>query len=150
MVDRFNNPSQPPRHQPFDDPGYFGFQGGKFSASGQKLAYIKQLGAGAIWLSPVLKKLAIRRWHITTVMEYMIFSEPSRALPTIRRTPMMKLRSLVDAAHDHGLYVVLDIVLNHTGNVFGYQCEPNDSHWPDYGWSRSLPFTAMPNHQMAR
>ena len=30
MVDRFNNRSALPRHQPFDDPNYFRFQGGKF------------------------------------------------------------------------------------------------------------------------
>jgi len=57
MVDRFNNRSALPRHQPFDDPGFFGYQGGRFSGVRQQLPYIKQLGAGAIWLSPVLKNL---------------------------------------------------------------------------------------------
>jgi glycosidase len=31
-----------------------------------------------------------------------------------------ELRRLVDEAHARGLYVIFDIVLNHTGNVFGY------------------------------
>src|SRR5437899_12784266 len=57
MVDRFNNPAGPPHHTPFDDPGFFGFQGGKFSGVRQQLAYIKRLGAGALRLSPVLKSL---------------------------------------------------------------------------------------------
>jgi len=52
MVDRFNNSGSPPRHQPFDDPNFYSFQGGKFSGVRQQLGYIKQLGAGAIWLSP--------------------------------------------------------------------------------------------------
>src|SRR5262249_27590399 len=31
-----------------------------------------------------------------------------------------ELRALVDAAHKAGLYVIFDIVLNHTGDVFAY------------------------------
>src|SRR5258708_7356125 len=54
MVDRFNNQDAPPRHQPFDDPNFYDFQGGKFSGIQAQLDYIKNLGAGAIWLSPVL------------------------------------------------------------------------------------------------
>src|SRR5271166_1421080 len=37
-----------------------------------------------------------------------------------------ELRALVDAAHAQGLYVIFDIVLNHTGDVFAYQCDPGD------------------------
>src|SRR5260370_4684706 len=57
MVVRFNNSLSPPRHQPFDDPNFFGFQGGNFAGIQDQLAYIKGLGAGAIWLSPVLINL---------------------------------------------------------------------------------------------
>jgi hypothetical protein len=31
-----------------------------------------------------------------------------------------ELRALVDTAHAAGLYVIFDIILNHTANVFGY------------------------------
>jgi glycosidase len=55
IVDRFNNTAAPPRHPPFDDPDCFQYQGGKFSGIRAQLPYIKGLGAGAIWLSPVLK-----------------------------------------------------------------------------------------------
>jgi len=57
IVDRFSNPTSAPVHQPFDDPGFFDFQGGKFSGIQNQLGYIKALGAGGIWLSPVLKNL---------------------------------------------------------------------------------------------
>ena len=57
MVDRFNNKAVPPHHQPFDDSGFSDFQGGKFSGVMDKLPYLKKLGVGAIWLSPVLKNL---------------------------------------------------------------------------------------------
>jgi len=125
MVDRFNNPGAPPRHQPFDDPNFFEFQGGKFSGVRQQLAYIKRLGAGAVWLSPVLKNLPFEggTYHGYGIHDFL------SAEPRFADNPDAaddELRALVDAAHALGLYVIFDIVLNHTGNVFAYQCEPND------------------------
>jgi hypothetical protein len=57
MVDRFNNPHARPNHSPFDDPNFFGYQGGRYSGVLEQLQYIKGLGAGAIWLSPVLENM---------------------------------------------------------------------------------------------
>ena len=52
MIDRFNNRQQAPAHAPFDDPGFNGFQGGTFRGVKAQLPYLKDLGVGAIWLSP--------------------------------------------------------------------------------------------------
>src|ERR1051325_9445194 len=60
MVDRFNNRLHAPNHAPFDDPGFSGFQGGTYRGIKDRLPYIKKLGAGAIWLSPVLRNLGFR------------------------------------------------------------------------------------------
>src|SRR5712691_13231032 len=57
MVDRFNNSAAAPRHKPFDDASFFGFQGGNFAGIQDQLPYIKGLGAGAVWLSSVLKNV---------------------------------------------------------------------------------------------
>ena len=60
MVDRFNNPSQPPASTTasppiaFDQP-FGAFQGGTFQGIRKKLGYLRDLGVGAIWLSPILK-----------------------------------------------------------------------------------------------
>src|SRR5579863_775764 len=60
MIDRFNNPAAPPASTtlnppvPFDVP-FGAFQGGTFEGLRQQLGYIRDLGAGAIWLSPVFK-----------------------------------------------------------------------------------------------
>jgi hypothetical protein len=57
MVDRFNNPAADPKHSPFDDPNFDRYQGGTYSGVREQLGYIKELGAGAIWLSPVLENM---------------------------------------------------------------------------------------------
>ena len=119
MVDRFNNPKALPVNKPYDDANYYGYQGGKFSGIQQQLGYIKNLGAGAIWLSPVLKNLQFDSgsYHGYGIHDFL------RADPRFADNPANaddELRSLVDAAHKTGLYVVFDIVLNHTGDVFAY------------------------------
>src|SRR5579862_9241840 len=120
MVDRFNNANAGPRHTPFDDPGFFGFQGGKFSGIQRQLPYLKQLGVGALWFSPVLKNLRFDdgSYHGYGIHDFL------HAEPRFADTPDEadnELRALVDAAHALGIYVIFDIVLNHTGDVFGYR-----------------------------
>jgi pullulanase/glycogen debranching enzyme len=53
LIDRFNNPAHPPNgswNRRFDFR-----QGGTFAGIQAQLSYLEQLGAKAIWLSPVLK-----------------------------------------------------------------------------------------------
>ena len=60
MVDRFNNRLRAP-NAPFDDPNFVDFQGGTFRGVQAQLPYLKELGVGAIWLSPVLRNLNFER-----------------------------------------------------------------------------------------
>jgi glycosidase len=127
MVDRFNNSAAAPRHPPFDSPDFFGFQGGNFAGIKDQLPYIKGLGAGAIWLSPVLENVRFEEgtYHGYGIRHFL------RADPRFAKDPQHadeELRSLVNAAHQQGLYVILDIVLNHTGNVFAYECDPGEQN----------------------
>jgi len=126
MVDRFYNPSDPPAHSPFDDPLFNRFQGGKFSGVQAALPYLKRLGAGAIWLSPVLKNLPFESgtYHGYGIHDF-LQAEPRFADDPLRADD--ELRALVDAAHEVGIYVIFDIVLNHTGNVFAYPLDPADA-----------------------
>ncbi len=126
MVDRFNNSLAPPRHLPFDDPNYYDFQGGNLASIQDRLPYIKQLGAGAIWLSPVLKNVPLQggTYHGYGIHDFLHVD------PRFARDPNRadnEFRSLVDAAHNLGLYIILDIVLNHTGDVFAYVCDAGES-----------------------
>jgi glycosidase len=126
MVDRFNNASGPPNHTPFDDPNFYAFQGGNFAGIQAQLPYIKGLGAGAIWLSPVLTNVLVQQgtYHGYGIRDFL------HADPRFAKTANAddELRSLVDAAHAQGFYVILDIVLNHTGDVFAYVCDPGEQN----------------------
>lgn len=126
MVDRFNHPDAHPRHQPWDDPNFDGYQGGTFAGVQAGLQYLKDLGAGAIWLSPVLKNLPFDAfsYHGYGIHDF-LHAEPRFA--EVPANADQELRSLVDAAHAMGLYVIFDIVLNHVGNVFAYDGGDGDA-----------------------
>jgi glycosidase len=138
LIDRFNNPAAPPRHLPFD--GEHGvFQGGTFVGVTAQLDYLRELGVGALWLSPVAKNCQFEdtTYHGYGFQDFIAieprFASDSRAA---RRDPAMaerELRELVDAAHARGLYVVFDVVLNHAGNVFDYD-----------GFGATAPFREAP------
>lgn len=139
MTDRFNNPQQAPASA--WDHRFGQFQGGTFEGVRQQLDYLRDLGVGALWLTPVLKNC---QYYADTFHGYGIqdfteiepryASDPSLAAqdPTLAER---ELRALVDDAHAHGLYVIFDIVLNHTGDVFVYGdgplCEHSTAPWSD-------------------
>ena len=136
MVDRFNNPDHLPVHQPYDDPNYFKYQGGTFRGVQAQLQYIKDLGASAIWISPALKNLHWDQgsYHGYGIHDFLV-AEPRFA--TSAATADAELRNLVDAAHEKGLWVIFNIVLNHVGNVFAYSAD-------DPGTVPGVPFSPQP------
>lgn len=127
MIDRFNNRLRPPLHSPFDDPGFVDFQGGTFRGIKDQLPYLKELGVGAIWISPALRNLKFEKgtYHGYGIHDF-IGAEPRFAEQADHADD--ELRELVDAAHAQDLYVIFDIVLNHAGNVFAYNCDPQDDN----------------------
>ena len=135
MVDRFNNPTAPPKHQPFDGE-HDAFQGGSLEGVREQLGYIRALGAGAIWLTPVLKNCSYddTLYHGYGIQDFLSidprFASDPAAASENPQLAEKELRRLVDEAHARGLYVILDVVLNHAGNVFGYDLGPGRNNEP--------------------
>src|SRR5262245_39082534 len=140
LIDRFNNPTAPPRSAPYDAQCGV-FQGGTFEGVRRQLDYLQRLGAGAIWLSPVLKNCQYNpgTYHGYGIQDFLCI-EPRfcRDPDAARRDPALaerELRELVDAAHARGICVVLDVVLNHAGDVFEYLLpEGSGVHEAEWSW----------------
>jgi maltooligosyltrehalose trehalohydrolase len=79
---------------------------GTFLGAIEKLDHLVALGVTAIEIMPVADFPGKRNWGYDGVSLY----APARAYGTPN-----DLRALVDAAHAHGLAVVLDVVYNHLG-----------------------------------
>lgn len=123
MVDRFNNPAAAPH---FDWNRKYGFrQGGTFEGVRAQLPYLQRLGVKAIWLSPVVKNTrpeidgfayAYPGYNAQDFLNL----EGRFASDGTEATAEVELQALVQEAHARGIYVVVDIVLNHAGRVFDY------------------------------
>jgi glycosidase len=125
MTDRFSGLT-PPNSQ-WDQKFNF-HQGGTFEGIRRQLGYLQQLGVGAIWISPVLKNSRPNQFAFTypgyNTQDFLNVDERFSSDGT-RATAEKELTALVDEAHARGMYVILDIVLNHAGRVFDYQLDAN-------------------------
>jgi glycosidase len=91
-----------------------GWQGGTLKGLQSKLGYLHRLGVTAIWISPVFKQVPFEATYHGYGIQNFLDVDPHFGTRE-------DLRNLVDAAHQHGIYCILDIILNHAGNVFGYR-----------------------------
>lgn len=82
---------------------------GDFKGLIEKLDYIKALGFTAIWITPVVENASGYDYH-----GYHSFNH--KKVDTRYESTDVTLKTLVDAVHAKGMKIVLDIVLNHTGN----------------------------------
>lgn len=124
MPDRFangdpTNDSTPDTAEKADRSGFFGRHGGDLQGIINHLDYISDLGATAIWCTPVLlDNEPAGSYHGYACSDYY------RIDPRFGTNELY--REFVDKAHAHGLKVIMDIVTNHCGAA----------HW----WMEDLPF----------
>ncbi|MCO6454958.1 MAG: hypothetical protein J5I93_06630 [Pirellulaceae bacterium] len=93
------------------------YVGGTLRGLESKLGYLARLGVTAIWVSPIFKQVPFSdtSYHGYGIQNFLQV-EP-------RFGTQDDLVSLVNSAHDHGIRVILDVILNHAGDVFGYREE---------------------------
>ncbi|HOO53186.1 MAG TPA: alpha-amylase family glycosyl hydrolase [Methanothrix sp.] len=119
MVDRFNNGDEKaPAYEPGlaqdrEDSEGEKWQGGNLKGVSKKLDYIRGLGCTAIWLSPVFKNRDVENTYHGYGIQNFLEVDP-------RFGSSKDLRDLVKKAHKNRIYVILDIVLNHTGDNWAY------------------------------
>jgi maltooligosyltrehalose trehalohydrolase len=111
---------------------------GTFAAAAGKLDYLSELGISAIEIMPVADFPGDRNWGYDGVLLY----APSRAYGTPD-----DLRALVEAAHLHGLAVILDVVYNHLGpdgNYLGSYSRDYFSRGHKTPWGEGFNFELKP------
>jgi glycosidase len=137
MTDRFddgdpgNNDQGAGEYDPADPTRW---QGGDLPGLARRLDYIQGLGATAVWVTPPVANLwwdahaNYGGYHGYWASD---FSKVDAHLGTLA-----DYRRLSRRLHARGMYLVQDIVLNHTGNYFAYEdgWDPADpaAHWIRY------------------
>lgn len=89
---------------------------GDFKGIIDKLDYIKALGFTAIWITPVVQNCSGYDYHGYHAMDFSKVDLRYESRKSQGSAEDVTFQSLIDAAHAKGIKVILDIVLNHTGN----------------------------------
>ena len=96
----------------------------------QKLDYIQGLGFGGIWLMPIMPSPSYHKYDVT---DYYAVDPEYGTLDD--------LRALLDAAHERGIAVILDLPVNHCSSEhpwFQSACASPDSPYRDwFNWSET-------------
>ncbi len=82
---------------------------GDFKGLIKKLDYIKALGFTTVWITPVVENASGLDYHGYHAFNF-------QKVDPRYESEDCKFQDLIDAAHSRGMKIVLDIVLNHTGN----------------------------------
>lgn len=86
---------------------------GDFKGLIEKLDYIKALGFTAVWITPIVTNGSGYDYHGYHALN---FSEVDKRYETHTDSEDVLFQDLINAAHARGMKIILDIVLNHTGN----------------------------------
>lgn len=109
------------------------YHGGNLQGIIDHLGYLQDLGVTAIWITPVYDNVnhlnerekydgeAITDYHGYGAVDFYRVEE--------HLGDLAKLRELVDAAHQRGLKVILDMVANHTGPYHRWVSDPPTPTW---------------------
>ena len=139
LIDRFNN-GKLDNDVNFDrtkETGKLrGFMGGDIKGITKKIkdGYFNDLGINALWLSPVFEQIhdAVDEGTGNTYGFHGYWTKDWTSLEPNFGTEE-DLEELVETAHQHGIRVLLDVVINHTGPV-----TEKDPVWPE-SWVRTGP-----------
>ncbi|MGZ8224576.1 MAG: alpha-amylase family glycosyl hydrolase [Methylobacter sp.] len=119
------------------------WQFGTLKGLASKIGYLQRLGVSAIWISPVFKQVVNKQlkdnegsYHGYAIQNFLDV-DPHFGT-------RQDLQDLVNTAHKFGIYVILDIIFNHSGDVFDYDANRYDTvdnrgrHFMDPRWDNHL------------
>jgi alpha-amylase len=123
LTDRFNNgnPANDLAYGRANDAAKLrGYMGGDFAGITAKIkeGYFDELGVTALWITPPVEQIHAGTDE-GTGKSYGFHGYWARDFTAIDANlgTEADLRTLVDTAHAHGIRVLLDVVMNHTGPV---------------------------------
>jgi glycosidase len=109
------------------------FQGGTLKGITSKLDYVRDLGVTTLWIGPVWRQHPSLETYHGYGIQHFLEIDP-------RFGTRQDLRDLVDAAHDRGIYVLLDVIYNHSGNNWFYEDNGSQADEMPYRYHPPYPF----------
>jgi len=130
LVDRFSDGNEQPenlfnketdedsifKNDKSDEWNQYGckWNGGNIKGVQSKLDYLKNLGITVVWITPIFKQTSFNEMYHGYGIQDFLEIDPHFGTRE-------DLKELVEAAHAKGIRIILDVVLNHAGDVFTYE-----------------------------
>ncbi|MFK7999598.1 MAG: alpha-amylase family glycosyl hydrolase [Polyangiales bacterium] len=120
LTDRFQNGTA--RNDVRTSPGDLArYQGGDYQGIVDELDYLEDLGVTALWISPIVLNVD----SDAGVDGYHGYWQVDMERLNPHFGDLASLRAMVNACHERGIKVIVDIVTNHMGQVFYYDINLN-------------------------
>lgn len=139
LTDRFENGDSTNDHaagRAHDGAVLRSFEGGDLAGLLKRInqGYFDSLGVSAIWMTPFVEQIhgSVNEGTGKTYGFHGYWTRDWTAVDPALGTKEL-LHAVVDAAHQHGIKMIMDAVINHPGPV-----TPADPAWPD-DWVRTKP-----------
>lgn len=119
---------------------------GDFAGLIEKLDYIKALGFTAIWITPVVQNASGEDYHGYHAMDFTSVDLRYESRTEWGSAKDVKFQDLIDAAHAKGMKIILDVVLQHTGNFGEVNLNPLFTRSQDIRNQASVSASLIPNY----
>jgi glycosidase len=111
------------------------FAGGTLKGVAGKLDYLQKLGVTTLWINPPWRQRSdLETYHGYGIQNFLDIDP--------RFGTRQELRDLVDAAHERDMYVILDVIFNHSGNNWFYRDEQDGQA------KATMPYRFSPPHSL--
>lgn len=89
------------------------WQGGTIKGIQSKLDYLQALGVTTLWVGPMFKQRSrLNTYHGYGIQDFLEIDP--------RFGTRQDLQELVEEVHSRGMFIILDIIMNHSGDNWGY------------------------------
>lgn len=101
------------------------YHGGDFQGLINKLDYIQELGVNTLWITPIVDNIDFNQGASFGGKQYAYHGYWAKDFTKIDEHlgDLDTFKELIDKAHDRGIKIMVDVVLNHTG----YGLKPGDN-----------------------
>ena len=122
LTDRFlngNTSNDDPNGNNYDKTAPYTYHGGDFAGITQKIkdGYLTDLGINTIWISPIVENTDVSQGYEEDGGQYSYHGYWAKDFTLLdpHWGTMEEFKELIDVAHENGIKIMVDVVLNHSG-----------------------------------
>lgn len=123
LTDRFKD-GDPTNNENVDKDQLEAYHGGDFRGMIDNLDYLQELGINTLWITPIVDNIDFNKGHGFKQYGYHGYWAKDFTKLDEHLGDMETFKELIEKAHDKGIKIMVDVVLNHTG--YGLKAEDKE------------------------